>query len=199
MKGMNQAKEFNTPPPGRYKVRITSVEAAASQAKGTPMLKVSGEIVEPAEHAGAVFFDNILTDGSAKGAGFSKAKLRGLGIDVDADVEVDDNQLAEQLTGIELWADLDNQPRMKKGPDGQYNVPVTQVVDGKQVQVQNLVVSSYLGSLNTAPATEAPKVEAAPATAAVQPAPDAKPAAAAAPGAKADPPWKKKAAAPTAK
>lgn len=200
MKGMAGAKEFSTPPPARYKVRITAVEATASKASGTSMLKLSGEVIEPAEHAGAVFFDNILTDGSAKGAGFSKGKLRGLGIDVDSDVEVSDDDLATQLTGIEIWADLDNQPRSKLNPaTGKYDLPVTQVVDGKQVPVMNLVVSSYLGSFNGTPANTAEtKPAETPKAAEVKPAPD-QAASATAAGAKAEPPWKKKAAAAATK
>lgn len=198
MKAMAQAKEFNTPPIGRYKARLTSVEPGMSSS-GKPKLSISGEIIEPAEHAGAVFFDTIITDGTTKGAGFSKAKLRGLGIDVDSDVEIPDEELAARLTGVETYVDLDHQPRFSKNPaTGDYDIAVTQVVDGKQVPVMNLKVSAYLGSVDTAaaptPAAEAPVAPAAaPVPAKATPAPAAAPAAA-----KATPPWKK-AAAPAAK
>lgn len=202
MRGMASVKLFNTPPPGRYKIRINAAEPGTAKS-GNPKIALSGEVIEPAEHAGAIFFDNIVTDGATKGAGFSKAKLIGLGIkEAESDADVADEVIATQLTGVETWAEMDNQPRFKLNPaTNEYDLPVTEVVDGKQVQVMNLTVSKYLGSFDGTPAasTAPAKAETAPsasATTAVQPAPDAEKTAAA-PVAKADAPWKKKAA-PTA-
>lgn len=155
MKGMASAKEFfDAPPIGTYKCRLTSTEATAAQASGTSMIKISGEVIEPDEHAGATFFDNILTDGAAKGAGFGKKKLRGLGIDVDTDAETPDEEIAAKILGVETYITFDHEPMMSKNQaTGKYDVPRTNVVDGRQVQVMKLVVKEYLGAVNTAPAT----------------------------------------------
>lgn len=208
LKNMSKAREFVAPPPPAvYKSRITSAEAEASKA-GNAMIKISGEILEPEQYAGATFFDNILTDGEAKGAGFGKKKLRGLGYDVDSEVEIPDETICQQITGVETYIDFGNKQRMAKNPaTDKYDVPVFETVNGKQVPVMQLEVRAYLGSVNTAPAATtpaAPSTETAPAPATVaptttttpvtpaatQPAPD-----------KAIPPWqaaKAKAAAATA-
>lgn len=192
MRGMGSAKEYTTAPPGRYRVRITSAEVGVAKSSGNPKIALTGEIIEPEQYAGATFFDTIITDGTAKGAGFSKKKLRGLGIaEADSDADVPDEQIAVQLTGVETWAELDNDPRMKENPaTGKYDVPVTQVVDGKQVPVMNITVSAYLGSLDTTSASTAPAAPAETTT----PAPDKVPATAApaATAQAATPPWKKK-------
>lgn len=199
MKNMNKAKEFlPAPPAGTYKARITAAEAKASSA-GNAMIAISGEIVEPAEHAGATFFDNILTDGEAKGAGFGKKKLRGLGFDVDSDVEIPDEEIAQKVTGIELFIEFGHKQRMAKDPaTDQYTVPVTEFVGGKEVKVMQLEVKNYLGAMNTAPAAVPAEPSAAPATTpAPAPAASATPAPAAT-TAKATPPWQKKPAAQAA-
>jgi hypothetical protein len=194
MKNMSKAKEFLPAPPiGTYKTRLTSVEAKASSS-GNAMLSISGEIIEPEEYAGATFFDNILTDGEAKGAGFGKKKLRGLGQDVDGDVEKPDEVIAQELTGIETYIEFGHKARMSKNPStGKYDVPVLDVQNGKQVPVMQLEVKNYLGAVNTAPAT-APAAATEPAATQPAPAAAAQPAAPAA-QAKAPAPWQKKPAA----
>jgi hypothetical protein len=201
MKNMNKAKEFvPAPPPATYKARITSAEAKASNS-GNAMIAIVGELLEPEQHVGAPFFDNILTDGEAKGAGFGKKKLRGLGFDVDTEgFEMPDEEIAQKITGIELYVEFGNKQRMGKNPStGVYDIPMTDTVNGKEVKVMQLEVKNYLGALNTAPAStvtapvEAQAAAATPATAAAT----AQPAAPAA-TTKAAPPWQKKAVAPAA-
>lgn len=200
MKNMSKAREFVAPPPiGTYKSRITSAEAKPSNA-GNAMIKISGEVIEPEEYAGAVFFDNILTDGEAKGAGFGKKKLRGFGYDVDTEgFEKPDEEIATEITGVELYIEFGHKQRMAKNPATEkYDIPMFDTVNGKQVPVMQLEVKNYLGSVNTAPATQAP---AAPATTPAQPAQAATPATQPAPD-KAVPPWqaaKQKAAQAAAK
>jgi hypothetical protein len=105
------AKEFiAAAPKGRYPVKITSAEATTSKA-GASMIKVQAEIRE-GEYAGRVFWDYFITDGDVKGAGMAKKKLRGLGIDVEA--EQDDADVCEQLLGREAFADLDVEEAKEK-------------------------------------------------------------------------------------
>lgn len=197
MKNMSKAREFiPAPPPAVYKSRITSAEAESSAA-GNAMIRVSGELLEPEQHVGTPWFDNILTDGEAKGAGFGKKKLRELGFDVDTEgYEIADEEIAQKITGIELYIDFGNKQRMAKDPaTDKYTVPVFDTVNGKQVPVMQLEVKHYLGAMNTAPAVAPTAPAEAPATApvAAQPTPAAQPAPAAAKAA--TPPWAKNKAA----
>lgn len=174
MKNMSKAREsMPCPPPAVYKSRITSAEAKTAQKSGTAMIAISGEILEPEQYANTTFFDNILTDGEAKGAGFGKKKLRGLGFDVDTEgFEMPDEEICQKIVGIDTYIDFGNKPRMSKNQaTGEYDIPVLETVNGKQVAVMQLEVRDYLGSMNTAPATEA-TTPAAPS----QPAPPAEPA-----------------------
>lgn len=201
MKNMSKAREsMPCPPPATYKARITSAEATTSQSSGTAMIKMSGEITEPEQYAGATFFDNILTDGEAKGAGFGKKKLRGLGQDVDTEgYEKPDEQIAQEILGVETYAEFGNEQIYDKNPaTDKYDKPRWDVVNGKQIPVMKLVVKNYLGSVNTAPATPPAAFWGAalaqPAAATAKPAEAPKPATAAA-----VPPWKKAQAAAAAK
>lgn len=127
------------------------------------MLKLDGEIVDPKEHAGATFSDYLITDGSAKGAGMAKKKLRGLGINVDTDEEIPDSLIAQQILGLQIWVEVGNEPQMSESVKGSgvYDKE-NRVFDAnlnKEVTIQKLTVQAYtrhnVGTKATAPTAQA--------------------------------------------
>lgn len=149
MKNMRSAQEFiQVAPKGRYPSIITKAEAKLSN-KGDPQLALIVEIAE-GEYAGDQAYDYIGTDGNAKGAGiYSKPKLRSLGVDVETDNEIPDAVIAQQLQGIRVMVDYDNQPRMAKSRPDDASCPYDTVVTfpdprtGAAITVMNLVVKGY--------------------------------------------------------
>ncbi len=129
-------------PRGRYQVRI--LEASAGEAKsGATMIKVQGAI-EGGDYEGVVFFDNLITDPENKGIAFAKSRLRGLGVDVDSEEDLTDEQIAEELTGKLVFADLKTEPRKALDDNGGYTKTVTTTDEnGKEVVVMNNVPTAY--------------------------------------------------------
>ena len=194
------------PPNGRYKAKIIETEATASKA-GSPMIKFQGQILEPAEFAEWSFYDNAITDETKPGAAFGKKKLRALGVNVDSEVEIADQQIAEFLLGRVVIVDLVAEQRMGKDAEGDYTVPqYFETEDGRKFPKQNLVAKAYYqhdvgGKKATAPAAAAPAsapVPVAQAAAAAQPAAVAAPSVAAPTPGGSVPPWAQGASAPTA-
>ncbi len=144
MKLRNASENYVVPPIGRYKFKIVATEAANAKSSGAPMIKITGELREPAQFAGAQFFDNMITDDAFGGAGFGKKKLRGLGINVDSEVEVPDAQIANQLLGLEGWVDVDHEQINDKNPSsGAYDVPRFNMENGQRVPANKLVPKGY--------------------------------------------------------
>lgn len=143
MKLANANENYIVPPIGRYKAKIMASEATAAKSSGAPMIKITGEVREPAEYAGAQFFDNMITDESFKGSGFGKKKLRGLGVNVDSQVEIPDSQIAAQLLGLEVYVDLDHEQIMDDDGTGNYTKPRFNMENGKQVPANKLVPKGY--------------------------------------------------------
>lgn len=146
MKNMAGAKEFwQAPPEGKYPSTITEVEAKLSN-KGSTMLALTLQIDEPEQYRGETAYDYIITDGSAKGGGMGKAKLRGLGVNVDANIEVPDEQLAAQLRGQKVLVVYGNEPQMTQSFEGGPYDKVRTAIDpstGQEVQINKLVVKGY--------------------------------------------------------
>lgn len=139
----NEAGDFDVPPIGRYKAKCIASEATTSTA-GNPMIKITGEVREPEEYAGAQFFDNLLTNENSKGSGFGKKKLRGLGINVDSEVEIPDEQIAADLLDREFFVDLEHKQQMGKDAAGAWTVPQFKIgKNGKQEPKLNAVPKNY--------------------------------------------------------
>lgn len=167
MKGMASTQEFQQAPlPGRYWSNI--VEAAAEFAKsGASMIHLKLAINDPRfpQYKDMSAEDYMITDGSAKGGGMGKTKLRGLGIDVDSsDQEIADEAICAQLAGKGIWVDYGNEQRMtRNGEDGPYDIPMT-VVDarsGQTIKLMKLTVKGYathnVGQAQQAPQQVAPQ------------------------------------------
>lgn len=159
MKLRNASENYIVPPVGRYKFKITASEATNAQSSGAPMIKITGEIREPADYAGAQFFDNMITDEGFKGAGFGKKKLRGLGIPVDSEQEIADAQIATHLLGLEGWVDVDHEQINDKGPSGEYDQPRWNMENGVRVAANKLVPKGYY-THNVQAAPQAPQAQA---------------------------------------
>jgi hypothetical protein len=145
MKLRNASENYVVPPVGRYKAKIMAAETAISgSGSGAPMIKITGEIREPTQYAGAQFFDNMITDAGYKGAGFGKKKLRGLGVPVDSEEEIQDSQIAANLLGLECWVDLDHEQINDKNPStGEYDVPRFNMENGQRIPAMKLVPKGY--------------------------------------------------------
>lgn len=146
MRGMKSASEdFIVPPPGRYESEIVAASPEVSK-KGASMIALQVEIKNPPDYAGCVAYDYIITDGGAKGGGFGKKKLRGLGVNVDAtDDDVPDAQICDFLLGKRLWVQYGNEQQMGKDTNGSYTIPETRTdpQTGKQLPLMKLVVKEY--------------------------------------------------------
>lgn len=183
---LNNAKEFfEAAPKGRYKVRLVSVTCENSKKTGASMLKLVAEIIE-GEHQGKQVFDYAITveewnGEKVKGAGMGKGKLRQLGVNVDSDVEIPDDQIAAQLLNIECFAELDVEPAMQQ--DGKTPKTVFDPATQKTVPQMNNKVVAYFTAPITAQQPAIPAKAASPAQYASMPG-----AAAPAPAAPAAPP-----------
>lgn len=151
LKDQDESGDFVIPPIGRYPFKVIASEAKTSairnegtpdQKGGSPMITITGEIRDE-NYAGAQFFDNMITDESFKGAGHGKKKLRGLGVNVDSEVEIPDEQIAADLLDHEGFVDIEHEPMMGKDGNGQYAVPQFKLVDGKSVPKVKLVAKAY--------------------------------------------------------
>jgi hypothetical protein len=122
MKAMKSAKEYYTPPAkGKHPAVISIAEATFSK-KGASMIHLT--LTLEGASAGEQIEDWAITDGSAKGGGFGKAKLRGLGVDVESDAEIPDEQLAQSLLGRRVFIEVDHEQQMNKDAAGNL-VPTT--------------------------------------------------------------------------
>ncbi len=153
LKDVDEAESgFAWAPVGRYPMICTKADVGVSAA-GNPKIATTWQIAEGHEHAGVTAFEHFLTR-KCKGAGFSKKKLRGLGINVDSEVEIPDEVLAQQLLGKQAFADLSTEPRMNKNPATHaYDVPAYTVgPNGQQIQaMQNRIEAFYLSNVDAQP------------------------------------------------
>lgn len=213
MKGMKDAREFVDAPPAGvwFAAEITAAEAGATGPKaktpGVPQLKLTLEGRE-GDYDGVTMFDNLITDGTAKGAGMAKPRLRALcamiGVDIESDVEVSDEEIAAKLTGMTVRVLGGHKPRQRQNGDKWEDIE--EIVNGKRIKVMQLVPKEY-ASIDTAPAAGAQTAQgAAPAQQAQQAQPPfaqgngaATPAPAAAQTGKPAPAWAKAAQANQAK
>lgn len=100
---------FRVAPRGRYPMRIVSAEAGTTSSDNAYeqvalRLTIEGH---SEELDGVSAFENLITDPRSKAPVYTKGKLRQLGIDVDSEIDLTNEQIAEQLLGQLVWVDLD--------------------------------------------------------------------------------------------
>lgn len=140
------SEDFIVPPPGRYESEIVAATPDISKKSGAEMIALQVEIKSPEEYAGVTAYDYLITDGGAKGGGFGKKKLRGLGINVDAtDDDIPNAQICDFLLGKRLWVQYGNEQQMGKDAKGNYTIPEwrTDPQTGKQLPLMKLTVKEY--------------------------------------------------------
>lgn len=160
MKSMKSAKEYYTPPPkGKHPAIVSLCEATFSK-KGSSMLHLT--VTLEGQYAGEQVEDWAITDGTAKGGGIGKAKLRGLGVDVETDAEIPDEQLAQQLLGRKIWVEIDHEPQMRKNEAGEL-VPSTHFdsSSGQNVTLMRAIAKGY-STVNVGATAQTPVQQYAP-------------------------------------
>lgn len=155
MKNMSKAQEsLQAPPPGWRLSVITEAVAGVSKKSGASMLTLTTEIAEGGEFDGISANDYLITDGSAKGAGIAKKKLRGIATPLvlqalDTDAEIPDHVLAQEMVGVKLFVLYGNEQMMGKAnkddPNAPYDTPLTttDATTGKTVPLNKLTVQNY--------------------------------------------------------
>lgn len=143
-------------PPARYPFQILGAELKTAKS-GAAMINISAALTGPDEYAGDTFMDWLcieLVDGvddksrrsAIAFASNGKKKLRGLGINVDApDGSITAEQIINLLVGLNGYVDLGNEPRMEETVKGskEYDKPVLDMVNGKQVPALKIVPKGY--------------------------------------------------------
>ena len=130
-----------------HPAKIILAEAATSSA-GNAMVKIQAQLTEE-EAEGYILYDNFLTDGSSKGAGFTIPKLQGLGIDTNE--EISDEELAERLLNLEFFVEVKHEPiKDQDARTGKYSIPRYEQdpVTGKNVLAKRAVAKRYSLSAN---------------------------------------------------
>lgn len=164
MKNMTQATEnLNAPPPGRFLSTIIAATAETSKS-GNSMLHLIVAISDGGKYDGMQAHDYLITDGTAKGAGLAKKKMRGLDTNlirqaIDTDMEIPDSAIAQELVGLQLFVDYGNEPMNSKDANGEYTVPMTTTDEqGRVVPLNKLTVKGYSRSGGVAQAPVAQQV-----------------------------------------
>ena len=125
-----------------HPAKIIFAEAATSAA-GNSMVKIQAQLTDE-EADGYILYDNFLTDGNSKGAGFTVPKLQGLGIDTNEDIS--DDELAERLLNLEFFVQVKHEPIKDQDPrTGKYTIPRYEPdpVTGKNTSVKRAVAKTY--------------------------------------------------------
>lgn len=147
MKAMKDAPEYvQAAPPGRYPSRIVNAEPQPSKKDGHSMIKLTSEIISPPQYAGQQAEDYLGTDGTTKHGGFSKARLRNLGVNVETNDEIPDATIAQGLLGRVYDVEYGNEPRMTRSSEGgPYDREQTAVDPrtGLTIVLQKLTIKNY--------------------------------------------------------
>ncbi len=139
--------QFTPFPKGQYPGKITKTEATTSKSSGTSMISLELEINNDQGEVKKLF-DNIITDGSSKGAYFAKAKFRALGVPdnlLDADEETPDEVIAQNLLGMNVLVTVGIEPMTEQNPlTGKWDKQKTYVdPSGKEIPSFRNVVKGY--------------------------------------------------------
>lgn len=144
---------FRTAPRGRYPLRVIAAEAGTTSKKQLSQVALRLTIEGHSEECdGVSVFENLITEGKA--APYTKTKLRQLGIDLDANPNITDEEIADELVGKLVFGDLSLE--VAKKTDEVTNKIVTKFVldeDGNEVPAkQNRVIAFY--AIDTGGATQ---------------------------------------------
>jgi hypothetical protein len=141
MKGMKSALDYYVPPnKGEYPSTVIAAEATFAKKTGASMIHIQTQIDGTSETVD----DYLITDGTQKGAGIAKAKLRGLGVDVNTDAEIPDEQIAASLIGRKTIMVIDHEPSQRKNEAGEYvNATHYDPDTGKTIQLMRAVAKGY--------------------------------------------------------
>lgn len=156
MKAMGSAKEYYTPPQkGKYPATITAVEPGFSK-KGESHLKVTVELAD-GPGKGETQDKWIGTDGTTKYGAAGKPFLRGLGLNVDSDAEIPDEEIARRILGLKVFVEIDHEPQMEKDEQGNYTKPRTYFdpKSGQTIQLYRWLVKGFQ-MVNTGAQMQAP-------------------------------------------
>lgn len=158
MKGMASTPDYYVPPAeGPHPATVISATPGLSS-KGNTQIAIQVQLDGTTE----VINDYIGTDGNVKGAGMSKTKLRGLGIDVSSDAEVPDEQVAAQLLNRKCIIEIEHENSQRKDDSGQYvNATHFDERTGQTIQLKRARAKGYrqanVGGMAKAPAQQAPQ------------------------------------------
>lgn len=153
---------FRAAPRGRYPLRVISAEAGATSSGLSEValrLAIEGH---SEELDGITVFEHLITDPNSKAMPYTKTKLRQLGVDVDADTDISDEELATQLTGLLVWGDLTLEVAKTRDPDtGKIVTKYELDAAGKEVAAKtNRVAAFYSVDVGgVAPAQSAPQAQ----------------------------------------
>lgn len=139
MKGMASTPDYYIPPAeGPHPATIIAAEPGLSS-KGNTQIKVQVQL----DGTGEVIDDYLGTDGTVKGAGLSKAKFRGLGVDVSSDAETPDEVIAANLISRKCIVELGHENQQKK--DGDRYVDATHFIPetGQTIQLKRARVIGF--------------------------------------------------------
>lgn len=145
----NEAEEkaipngFRVAPRGRYPLRIISAEAQETSSGLSEValrLAIEGH---SEELDGITVFEHLITDSNSKALPYTKTKLRQLGIDVDTDADVPDEELANQLTGQLIWGDLTLEVAKTRNEEGKIVTKYTTDDSGKEVPAKTNRVAAF--------------------------------------------------------
>lgn len=163
MKGMASAPDYYIPPAeGPHPGTVIAAEPGLSK-KNNSQIKVSVQL----DATGEVLEDYLGTDGTVKGAGMSKAKFRGLGIDVTSDAEQPDEVIAAALLGRKTIVEVEHENAEKKDEGTNAWVPMTHFdpITGNTIQLKRARVKGFrlanVGGVAAAPVQQAPQQYAA--------------------------------------
>jgi hypothetical protein len=174
MKGMASTPDYYVPPDeGPHNATVISATPGLSK-KGNTQITIQVQLDGTSE----VIDDYLGTQGGVKGAGMSKAKLRGLGIDVSTDAEVPDEEIAAQLLNRKCIIEIEHENSQRKDDAGNYvNATHFDERTGQTIQLKRARAKGFrmanVGGMAKAPAQmqQAPQQYAQP----VQFAPTAQP------------------------
>jgi hypothetical protein len=111
MKGMASTPDYYVPPKeGPHPATIVAATPGLSKKGNNTQIHIQVQIDGTTD----VIDDYLGTDGTVKGAGMSKTKLRGLGVDVSSDAEIPDEVIAANLLGRKCIVEIEHENASKK-------------------------------------------------------------------------------------
>lgn len=105
-------------PKGQYPGKIVNATATTSKSSGSSMISIEVEIYNDAGETRKVY-DNLITDGSNKGAHFAMQKFRAMGVPdsiLMSDEDTPDEVIAQNILGLSVLVTVNVEPMMEENP-----------------------------------------------------------------------------------